>query len=202
MQFGKDYENVAKQKFFDYLTFVLKRNVMICETGLVVQPYLFWLGASPDGLLICDNCVDPSLIEIKCPYTKRHITPADLLKNEKFYVFEKDGVTYLKKDHEYGYFSQVQLAMGLSQIRNCYFIVYTYKGLIVTHVEFDESYFVEMVKKLNTFYRNFFLPIFYDNIYIYNSYHCITFHFHNSLASFPIILTFYNYTFFIRTSNS
>ena len=52
LDFGRKYESVAKYKFFDYLTYKLKKEVMIRETGLVVQPYLFWLGASPDGLLI------------------------------------------------------------------------------------------------------------------------------------------------------
>lgn len=155
MQHGKDYENVAKQKFFDYLTYILKRNIVIRETGLVVQPYLFWLGASPDGLLI--GADKPSLIEIKCPYTKRHTTPKQLLKDEKFYIYENNGVTFLKRKHQYGYFSQVQLAMGLSQIDHCYFIVYTFKGLIITSVVFEEEYFIDMVIKLNSFYRKYIL---------------------------------------------
>ena len=127
---------------------------MIRETGLVVQPYLFWLGASPDGSLMDSSCTEPALIEIKCPYTKWHLSPTELLKNEKFYVFIKDGVTYLKK---YGYYSQVQLAMGLSQTKLCYFIVYTFKDLIITRVNFDEMYFKNMVIKLNSFYKTYIL---------------------------------------------
>lgn len=157
MKFGKENENVAKQNFFDYLTYILKRNVVIRETGLVVQPYLFWLGASPAGLLVDSSKNEPALIEIKCPYTKRHVSPSCLLKDEKFYVFEKNGATYLKRNHQYGYFSQVQLAMGLSQINLCYFIVYTFKGLIITRVPFDEQYFTSMVGKLNSFYKKYLL---------------------------------------------
>ena len=102
MKYGKEYEAVAKQKFFDYMTYVLKRNVMIRETGLVVQPNLFWLGASPDGLFFDSLCEEPILIEIKCPYSKRHLSPSELLQDDKFYVFEKNDVTYLKKDHHFG----------------------------------------------------------------------------------------------------
>ena len=157
IKFGNQYESVAKQKFFDYMTYTLKRNVMICETGLVVQPYLFWLGASPDGLLFDSCCEEPALIEIKCPYTKRHLSPYELLKDEKFYVFEKDGVTYLKKDHHHGYFTQVQIAMGLAQINYCFFIVYTYKGLLICKVPFDEVYFIDVVKNLNQFYKKYLI---------------------------------------------
>ena len=146
---------MAKEKFFDYLTFSLEKKVAIRECGLVVQPYLFWLGASPDGLLFDNGKV--SLIEIKCPYTKRHWYPSQLVNDAKFYVGKKDGVTFLKKDHQFGYFSQVQLAMGLSQIDECWFTVYTFKGLIITRVEFDQDYFKNMVVKLNNFYRKYIL---------------------------------------------
>ena len=157
LDYGNTYEKVAKQKFFDYMTYRLKKNVFIRETGLVVQPYLFWLGASPDGLLIDSSCNEPALIEIKCPYTKRNLSPSELLKDEKFYVLEKDGVTYLRKDHQFGYFTQVQLAMGLAQVNYCFFIVYTYKGLLITKVPFDEIYFIDLVKKLNHFYKKYFM---------------------------------------------
>ena len=116
--------------------------------GLVVQPNLFWLGASPDGMIINSLYVDPALIEIKCLYSKRHMSPTELLNDNKFYVYEKDGVTFLKRNHEYGYFTQVQLAMGLSQIMKCYFTVYTFKGMIITVVDFDEKFFYRFGKKI------------------------------------------------------
>ena len=36
MQHGKENESVAKQKFFDYMTYILKQNFMIPKTGLVI----------------------------------------------------------------------------------------------------------------------------------------------------------------------
>ena len=123
--------------------------------SVVVQPYLFWLGANPDGLLMDDNKL--SLIEIKCPYTKRHWTPKQLLNDEKFYIYKKDGVTFLRKNHQFGYYSQVQLAMGLSRIDCCYFIVYTFRGMIITRVDYDDTYFNNMVIKLNSFYKKYIL---------------------------------------------
>lgn len=118
---------------------------------------MFWLGASPDGLLLDTQFNKPTLIEIKCPYTKRHLSPSELLKDEQFYVYEQNGTTYLKKDHQNGYFTQIQIAMGLSQINYSFFIVYTFKGLLITKVPFDEIYFIAVVKKLNDFYKKYYL---------------------------------------------
>ena len=67
---------------------------------------------------MCDNAHNPQigLIEIKCPYSKRDFYLNDLL-NDKFYVGSTDGDPYLKLDHSNGYFSQIQIAMGLSQAK-------------------------------------------------------------------------------------
>ena len=51
---GKKYEKVTLKKFHDVMTYKLKRKVSIRSTGIVVQPYLFWVGAGPDGLLLED----------------------------------------------------------------------------------------------------------------------------------------------------
>ena len=87
------------------------------------------------------------MIEIKCPYSKRDYYPNDLPNDDKFYVGSRDGVPYLKPDHSNGYFSQIQMAMGLSQAKFCDFIVYTFKGMIIIRTEFEPTYFVELINK-------------------------------------------------------
>ena len=47
---------------------------------------------------------------------------------------------YLKKDHPNGYYTQIQMAMGFSQITFCDFIVYTFDGMIIIRTQFDEDY--------------------------------------------------------------
>ena len=43
----------------------MKRNIFLREAGLVIQPLLFWLGASPDGLIYDKEYSDhPGLFEI------------------------------------------------------------------------------------------------------------------------------------------
>ena len=57
------------------MKFHLNRNIDIRETGLVLQPKLFWLAASPDGLVSDksnENVRQIGLIEIKCPKTKKN----------------------------------------------------------------------------------------------------------------------------------
>ena len=49
------------------MKFVLKHDINVRESGLVIQPNLFWLAASPDGL-VSDHSDSRKggLIEIKC----------------------------------------------------------------------------------------------------------------------------------------
>ena len=46
-----------------YLKYNFGKHIRIRETGFAVQPNLFWLGVSPDGLII-DSKNKPGLIEI------------------------------------------------------------------------------------------------------------------------------------------
>ena len=49
------------------------------------------------------------------------------------------------------------MAMRLAQTCYCYFIVYTFKGLLIVRTSFDEILFIDLVKKLNDFYKNYLL---------------------------------------------
>ena len=116
--------------------------------------------ASPDGCVI-DKTVDGiGLIEIKCPKTKRNCTPYELCQDLKFYVELIDNKPSLKKNHSY--YTQIQMAMGLSRARFCDFIVYTFEGLIIIRIKYSDSYFRTLIKKLNHFYKQYLLPIYYQ----------------------------------------
>ena len=103
------------------MKFHLNRNIDIRETGLVLQPKLFWLAASPDGLVSDKSNEDVrkiGLIEIKCPKSKKNSKIDDLVHDQSFYVKYEDGVPVLKRDHPNGYYTQIQMAMGLVQLYN------------------------------------------------------------------------------------
>ena len=74
LKHGKSHEPTARD-YTQYLKFVLMHDINVRETGLVVQPNLFWLAASPDGL-VSDHSDSRKvgLIEIKCPKLKCNYT--------------------------------------------------------------------------------------------------------------------------------
>ena len=85
LKHGSMNEPIAREKYSDVLCHKFHRRIAVCETGIVIQPNLFWLGASPDGL-VNDNQHDPQygLIEIKCPRSKRDCTPDEMVSDAKF----------------------------------------------------------------------------------------------------------------------
>ena len=86
------------------------------------------------------------------------MSPIDLAQDPNFYVNLENGKAVLKKSHFTGYYSQIQLAMGLLGFDTCDFVVYTFKGLIIVRTEFDVSYFDSIIQKLNSFYKKVMLP--------------------------------------------
>ena len=64
MQHGKVYEPIAREKYHSVVFYHLNRDVVVRETGCVVQPYLPWLVASPDGLVSDNSCKEMGLIEM------------------------------------------------------------------------------------------------------------------------------------------
>ena len=141
------------------MQYKMKRNIFLREAGLVIQPLLFQLGASPEGLIYDKEYSDnPGLLEIRCPSNRRN-SPADLPIDQSFHLQQnKNGEILLKKDHQFGYYTKVQMDMGLSQVSYCDFVVFTFKCMAITRVEFDNEYFGKLILKLNELYKNFMLP--------------------------------------------
>ena len=105
---------------------------------------MFWLTASPDGLVSDQSNEDVGqigLTEIRCPKSKKNSKVNDLVHDQSFYVKDEDGVPVLKKGHPNGYSTQIQIAMGLSQITFCDFIVYTFDGMIIIRTQSDKDFF-------------------------------------------------------------
>ena len=140
------------------MKFHLNRNIDVRETGLLLQPKLFWLAASPDDLVSDKSNEDVrqiGLIEIKCPRSKKNSKINDLVHDQSFYVKCEHGVP-VKKYHPDGFYTQIQIAIALSQITLCDFIVYTFDGMIIIRTQFDEDYFFSLLQKLNFFHKDFY----------------------------------------------
>ena len=48
---GINNEDAAKEQYCFIMNYRLMRNVKIREVGIIIQTKLFWLGASPDGVI-------------------------------------------------------------------------------------------------------------------------------------------------------
>ena len=78
---GRIYEPVAREKYLDVKKFHLNRNIDVRDTGLVLQPKLFWLAASPDGLVLDKSNEDVwqiGMIKIKSPQSKKNSKIGDV----------------------------------------------------------------------------------------------------------------------------
>ena len=159
LKHGRLHEPTARENYTQYLKFVLKHDINVRETGLVIQPNLFWLAASTDGL-VSDHSDSRKvgIIEIKCPKLKCNYTPQEILQDTKFYVHYDSSKLQPEKDHACGYCTQIQMAMDLSNVQFCDFAVFTFKGMIIVRVPFDKIYFELLLQKLNWFYKRFMLP--------------------------------------------
>ena len=163
MSHGKQYEPVARKLYENVLNYQLYRCCTVRETGCVIQPNLPWLLASPDGLVVDPDGI--GLIEIKCPKSKANHTFDEMLSDKSFYIGKNnDGNLFLKKTHSYGYYSQIQMAMGLSCVQFCDFVVYTFTTMIIIRIPFDKEYFTNLVIKLNLYYDKYLLKYIVENI--------------------------------------
>ena len=68
----------------------------------------------------------------------------------------RNGKPVLKKDHEY--YTQIQMDMGICGAQYCDFVVYTFKGLIISGMAYDHERLVSVMKKINICYRKYMLP--------------------------------------------
>ena len=121
------------------MNFKLFRIIEAEDTGLLMQPNLPWLGASPDRKVL-DQSKVPSqgLLEIKCLYSKRDCDIHKLVRTDDFYIgLDKNKIRYLKKKHSLGYNTQIKIATDHARAEWCHFIVYVCNCLIIVRVKFD-----------------------------------------------------------------
>ena len=91
----------------------------------------------------------------------KNLTPTQAMKDPSFYVEMKDGKPVPKKNHSLrnsiAYYSQIQFQGGITQLTWVDFVVYFFKGIIITRVQFDEIYFISLISNSTDFYFKRFL---------------------------------------------
>lgn len=121
--------------------------------GVTVQPCgLFichekpYLACTPDGIIS-----DTTLIEIKRDML---IKPGKLFP---FLEYDSEDNIVLKQSSNYYY--QVQGQLYISKRRHCYFIVYTFKDMLIQKVVLDNDYCEgSLLPKLSLFYEKYLRP--------------------------------------------
>lgn len=151
IRWGRVNESVACQKYTEFMQLNGHPHIVVeAECGFIVHLEEGWLGASPDGV-VSDPVRNPSfgLLEIKCPYSVREISPAEACQDPSFYCYiSDDGSIKLKRNHSY--YHQVQLQIYVcSDICNwCDFCVYTTKGIAVEHITVDREWIQKCIPEL------------------------------------------------------
>ena len=127
MQWGTDQEPFARAAY------EAAQGVMVEEVGFVRHPTIEWAGASPDGLVGNDGCV-----EIKCPNT---LTMIETLLSQK--VPGK-------------YFTQMQFQLACTGRKWCDYVVFDPRmpakaQLFVKRVDRDDTYIAEIEAEIVKF---------------------------------------------------
>lgn len=154
---GKTYEPVALKEYKKYM-FSTRNPVSVFKSGLVVSIAPPFLAASPDGKVVDRGCSKPfGLVEVKCPYTKFHVSPLEACADESFFAENVNGKPRLKRGHQY-YF-QIQSQLGITGASWCDFVIYTNKGISIERIIIDPQFWEVLNEDLkNSYFEHFIAP--------------------------------------------
>ena len=121
--------------------------------GLVVNPSLPRVGASPDGLVHDSSGPSFGLLEMKRPYAHRLSTIEDAARDPNFFATLHEGKVTLKRSHKHYY--QVQGQMALACVSWCDFVIYMFKDISIERIRSDEKCWNGMQTQSTEFYRGY-----------------------------------------------
>ncbi|KAJ8943580.1 hypothetical protein NQ314_009705 [Rhamnusium bicolor] len=91
-----------------------------------------FIAASPDSIIDEDNAV----VEIKCPYSARNMTPDEGILSRKISFLEKNGS--VNENHSWLY--QIQGQLHITGLAMCYFAMWTEKGVKVEKINKNDEF--------------------------------------------------------------
>ena len=100
------------------------------------------------GLFLIKKIQEIGLLEIKCPHNKRNLSIESIITDKTSYI------ALNKNKHHFGYYTQIQVVMGLAGLKWCHSVVYVYSGMITVKVDFDRDYFKSVTDKMNDYYKD------------------------------------------------
>lgn len=131
-------------------------NFTLKPSGFHVPPEYPFMGATPDGIVQCE-CHGRGCVEIKCPFTKSHVSVNDAACDDKFCLQKREtGEFYLNPSHPY--YCQVQAQLFLTKSAYCDFVVWTTVDMEVVRVLPDGLFWDEHCEKAVRFFKLAILP--------------------------------------------
>ena len=160
IEWGRKHESIARKRYKTYMRLHHKQKLLIRESGLHLCNSCIYLGASPDGIVQSDS--SGYIIEIKCPYKWRNSSIIDACRSKDFCCsLDENDQIKLKTHHRY--YTQIQGQLGICQYKMCHLILYTLKDLKVIEIPFDEIFWLSLLEKLKSFYKNSVIPCLKSN---------------------------------------
>ena len=158
MDHGKFYEPIAISNYEEYF----KSNgydINVEPCGLVIDEQNYVLGATPNGKVSFDDSY--GILEVKCSEEYKNVDPRDVCFISKNpcnrYCKNPKKITISKTC---SYYDEIQMQLALRCQTFCDFVFYTNKGTAIDRVEFDESAWNKLGKKVLKFYFNYLLDNF------------------------------------------
>jgi hypothetical protein len=140
----------------------LHYKVKLVKKGFLISKKKPFMGASIDNIHSCEcacECKDV-LVEYKCPWVH-----CDLDPKEAFVTKEIGGVKVgqrdmLKQNSEY--YHQIEMAMFVTDLEKCDFIIWTKKGIHCVEVFLNKSFTDHVLLKLEKFWVSQIVPMLFD----------------------------------------
>lgn len=158
-KYGIDNEKFAIQAYTDYQQSHGHPGLIVSCCGFFINTDFPFLGATPDGSVYDPNELEQpyGYLEVKCPYSVRHLTPVEACSIPTFYCsLDSTGKLKLKENHQY--YAQVQGQMAIGERAWCDFVVYTQKGFSIQRIYFNKTFWNNAFPKLKSFYNNCVVP--------------------------------------------
>lgn len=117
------------------------------------------MGASPDGLVQC-KCCGNGLLEIKCTYTHKDLSPEEVATMDKNYFVYMDDSNNVKLKTNTSWYYQIQTQLGVCDRKWCDFVLYTQKGISVDRISFDNTLFqmIAIASNSNFVFNKYVIP--------------------------------------------
>ena len=161
-EWGRQQESTALKTYVEHQTSLGHDGLIAVRAGFTICEEYPFLGASPDSCVNDPSCADQfGLVEIKCPYKYRNLSPEDAASNSDFcsVLSVQAGRKGLQLKRSHQYYSQIQGQLAITQRVWCDFVIFTTRGISVERISFDLEYWKnKLLPKLTAFYDNCLCP--------------------------------------------